>query len=285
MNNNENYPDDKKRDFPGTIKAAYEISSDMLNSHYFDKFRNEIDSMDKDQLRKFEIMVREMYYALNNARGKPDAVLGNEFFRFLPNSQNDKFAKRSVVISRIDADATLAELLDAALSREELYKLSLLKNTVIDKRAKKDEILTAISAQMLDPMRIMPYIFWSSPEEMITFFDIGKNAEGWDVDEEDDDLPFTFLYGGYVFPAGGNVFRISHDVTQIVTKLWQDDEFQKIYDEYVWLQDCIDAAVCLYGIFPLDVLVTLYNLSPKYKANRERYEKPFYFFLVNFAIK
>ena len=33
------------------------------------------------------------------------------------------------------------------------------------------------------------------------------------------------------------------------------------------MQDCADAAISLYGIFPLDILTTLYNLSPRHKTD------------------
>ena len=265
MNNN----DDSPSGFPGTIKRVYDLTLNLGDEPKIAEVLSEMENNPDIKDGYYEGMADDVVYMLRDLTADFCRQAGNDFFKFLPEGENERFARRISVIGNMPAETVLSDMLDAGLSREELQDVSVTKNIFVGSRTKKKEAVTVVAEAMLDPMRIMPYIFWSTPEEMATFFDMAASHTGYKIGE-DDYLPFAFLEGGYIYPSGDGLFRIPVDVLDAVEKLWNDDELQNIYDSYIWLQDCLDAAAILYGLFPVHILTTLYNLSHKYKSDNDQ---------------
>ena len=256
-------------EFPGTIKKRFEMDKDRFSYPQFAEIKKKMDSLSERDQKYVSGLIEEWLRILRTPAVDIFFRIDDDYYTILFDETNLVNRKRLRAIGRLPENANFKDFLDAYCNRDDLHLISIGKDIFVNRRTRKAEAVDIMGEKMLEAQHILPYMLWSTPEEMVTFFDIIDEPEGYSTEYEDS-LPIAFSKGKYVFPCEDNCMRVADDVADVVATIWNKDNFQSVYDDYVWLQDCADAAITLYGIVPLDVLVTLVNLRPQRQFTHEQ---------------
>ncbi len=159
----------------------------------------------------------------------------------------------------------LSDELLISYTKQDLLEMCRFKKIDVKASWRKNEIVGAMTAEMLRPEIMSRYLCWLTTEECCSLLSmagiegIQEEAEVWE-----EEFPWRLLFTGYMFfdEEEGELY-LPEDVRALIRKVWTP-ELQAAQRKYTWIRQCLDLGTQLYGVMPYHILARLLRQKVQY---------------------